>query len=72
MRKMITVAVLLASAMSVSAASAYQSNGSYHNYVFYDDVTKSNIVGTSTVYCDGSAYGTGNPTLWYDHVSYDC
>jgi hypothetical protein len=65
----------LAFSLAVVAASSpavAQSTGLQFRFVYYSDVTKSEVVGYSLVWCDGSAGGNGYPTQWYDQESYDC
>jgi hypothetical protein len=70
MRKL-ALALSLAVVAASGPASA-QSVGLEHRYVFYSDVTKSEIVGYSLIWCDGRAEGNGPLTIWYDEEHYDC
>ena len=58
-------------ALSLTTAAAAQTNVQ-HYFTYYSDSTKTEVVGYTIIYCDGTATGNGYPTPYYDQESWDC
>jgi hypothetical protein len=70
MRKLalaLSLAVLAASGPAVAQMRTLE-----HRYTWYSDSLKTEIVGYTLIYCDGTTGGNGYPTQYYDEEHYDC
>ena len=65
-------AFLVATLVLGLASPAHAFDGLQLRYVYYSDVQKTEVVGYTLIWCDGSATGNGYPTQWYDEEHYDC
>ena len=43
-----------------------------HRWTYYSSVDKTEVVGYTLIWCDGSATGNGYPTPYYDEEHYEC